>query len=65
MDTIEAFADETNPIYKCPHCRWMFSPALTMSERLRESVDLIRMYAPELLTPEARESLVIIPPVTA
>lgn len=24
---IEEFQEETNPIYKCPTCRWMFSPA--------------------------------------
>ena len=24
---IEEFQAETNPIYKCPKCRWMFSPA--------------------------------------
>jgi DNA-directed RNA polymerase subunit RPC12/RpoP len=24
---IEEFATETNPIYKCPTCRWMFSPS--------------------------------------
>lgn len=24
---IEEFQEETNPIYKCPSCRWMFSPA--------------------------------------
>lgn len=24
---IQEFASETNPIYKCPACRWMFSPA--------------------------------------
>ncbi len=27
MAQIEEFADETNPIYKCPDCRWIFSPA--------------------------------------
>ena len=26
MQQIEAHADETNPIYKCPECRWAFSP---------------------------------------
>lgn len=24
---IEEFVPETNPIYKCPTCRWMFSPS--------------------------------------
>jgi uncharacterized Zn finger protein len=32
MGIIEEFQDETNPIYKCPECRWVFSPALTLSE---------------------------------
>lgn len=34
MGMIEEFAQETNPIYKCPGCRWIFSPALTPSELL-------------------------------
>lgn len=29
---IEEFQEETNPIYKCPSCRWMFSPAFHLSE---------------------------------
>lgn len=32
MGIIEEFATETNPIYKCPECRWVFSPALTIEE---------------------------------
>jgi uncharacterized protein with PIN domain len=32
MGVIEEYVDETNPIYKCPSCRWVFSPALTLSE---------------------------------
>jgi uncharacterized Zn finger protein len=32
MGIIKEFASETNPIYKCPGCRWVFSPALTMEE---------------------------------
>lgn len=32
MGVVEEFADETNPIYKCPLCRWVFSPALTLDE---------------------------------
>jgi uncharacterized protein with PIN domain len=27
MKQIPEFAAETNPIYKCPSCRWIFSPA--------------------------------------
>lgn len=27
MKQMEAFVAETNPIYKCPTCRWIFSPA--------------------------------------
>lgn len=34
MGIVEEFAQETNPIYKCPGCRWIFSPALTPSELL-------------------------------
>lgn len=32
MGMIEEFRHETNPIYKCPECRWVFSPALTIEE---------------------------------
>jgi len=32
MAIIEEFKDELNPIYKCPICRWVFSPALTIEE---------------------------------
>lgn len=32
MGMIEEFRNETNPIYKCPGCRWVFSPALTIEE---------------------------------
>jgi len=32
MGVVEEFRTETNPIYKCPSCRWIFSPALTASE---------------------------------
>jgi len=24
---IEAFVEETTPIYKCPKCRWIFAPS--------------------------------------
>lgn len=27
LGLIEEFAAETNPIYKCPGCNWVFSPA--------------------------------------
>lgn len=33
MGIIEEYAAETNPIYKCPSCRWVFSPALSVSEQ--------------------------------
>jgi hypothetical protein len=32
MGMVEEFRSETNPIYKCPGCRWVFSPALTIEE---------------------------------
>lgn len=32
MGIIEEYSAETNPIYKCPACRWVFSPAMTVSE---------------------------------
>lgn len=24
---VEEYVAETNPVYKCPECRWIFSPA--------------------------------------
>lgn len=26
MGQAEEFKEETNPVYKCPDCRWIFSP---------------------------------------
>lgn len=34
MGQIEEFITETHPVYKCPSCRWIFSPALSPSESL-------------------------------
>ena len=31
---VERFESETNPIYKCPNCRWLFSPAPDVKEIL-------------------------------
>lgn len=36
MEQIEEFADETNPIYKCRGCHWIFSPAPTALEVFRD-----------------------------
>jgi uncharacterized protein with PIN domain len=27
MGQIEEFVEDTTPVYKCPHCRWIFAPA--------------------------------------
>lgn len=35
MQQIEEFAAETNPIYKCPTCRWIFSPSAHVLEDFR------------------------------
>ena len=32
FEQIEEYADETNPVMKCPHCRWIFSPGPHTSE---------------------------------
>lgn len=32
MGQVEEFLPETNPIYKCPNCRWIFSPARNVVE---------------------------------
>ncbi len=29
---IQEFIGETNPIYKCPDCRWVFSPSVHVTE---------------------------------
>jgi len=38
MGQVEEFRAETNPIYKCPNCRWIFSPRMTLEE-MREFFD--------------------------
>jgi rubredoxin len=35
MEQIEAYAEETNPVYRCPTCRWVFSPAPHVLEVFR------------------------------
>ena len=35
MQQVQEYATETNPIYKCPTCRWIFSPAPHVLEDLR------------------------------
>jgi hypothetical protein len=32
LSIIDEYRAETNPIYRCPSCRWIFSPALSMEE---------------------------------
>lgn len=27
MQSIDEFAQETMPVYKCPNCKWLFAPA--------------------------------------
>jgi uncharacterized protein with PIN domain len=27
VQQIEKYAEETNPVYRCPSCRWIFSPS--------------------------------------
>lgn len=36
---IEEYAHETNPIYKCPGCNWVFSPSVdvpALMQRIEE-----------------------------
>lgn len=49
MEQIDEFKEETYPIYKCPSCRWRFSPAPTIEEQIRIAVDLLREHRPWLL----------------
>jgi len=35
MMQVKAFAAETNPVYKCPKCKWIFSPAAHVVEIFR------------------------------
>ncbi len=32
LETIEEFAMETTPVYKCSKCKWIFSPAGEMPQ---------------------------------
>jgi rubredoxin len=32
LETIEEFAAETTPVYKCSFCKWLFSPAGAMEQ---------------------------------
>lgn len=32
LETIEEFARETTPVYKCPTCKWIFAPAGEMPQ---------------------------------
>lgn len=34
LETIEEFAAETTPVYKCPTCKWIFAPADEMPHQL-------------------------------
>lgn len=34
LETIEEFAAETTPVYKCCSCKWIFSPAGEMPQDL-------------------------------
>jgi phage FluMu protein Com len=60
MGQVDQFSSETNPVYKCPKCRWIFSPAQTLEERLRDAVALLRECAPELLTESARSGPLVL-----
>jgi uncharacterized protein with PIN domain len=35
MGQVEEFIQDTTPVYKCPHCRWIFAPAPHILEDLR------------------------------
>lgn len=34
LETIEEFAAETTPCYKCPKCKWIFAPADPLPHKL-------------------------------
>lgn len=34
MGTVQEFITETNSIYKCPECRWIFSPIDSITDGL-------------------------------
>lgn len=60
MGQVDKFITETNPVYRCPNCRWIFSPGLSLKDRVREAVALLRLYAPDLLAEEARNNDVVV-----
>lgn len=42
---VEKYAQQTNPIVKCPHCGWLFSPGGTTPAELYAAFDeLLREY---------------------
>lgn len=34
LETIQEYASETTPVYKCPTCKWLFAPAGEMPQEL-------------------------------
>lgn len=34
LEMIEEFSHETTPVYKCPKCKWLFSPAGEMPQEI-------------------------------
>src|ERR1044072_3017284 len=54
MGQIDRYIAETNPVYRCPRCRWVFSPALSLSDKIKEAISLLRLYAPEVLVENAQ-----------
>lgn len=52
LQDIEEFSEECNPVYKCPSCRWIFSPAPTLDEAIRQAVALLRLHASWMLAVE-------------
>lgn len=38
LEEIEEFSLETTPVYKCPSCRWLFSPAGEMPHEIYEDL---------------------------
>jgi len=41
LETIEEFARETTPVYKCPSCKWIFAPAGDMPQDLYAKVEAL------------------------
>lgn len=39
LETIQEYALETTPVYKCPTCKWLFAPAGEMPQEVYSKLE--------------------------